>query len=88
MSRPAKPALPAAGDQRGGGRRGRAARQSDRPPPRLQDTQARQSDPRGLLREFSGFAGGTGQLYHQGPGDDSGQVHLQCPDEGRDGVVR
>ncbi len=62
--------------------------QDSRLPLQLQDTEAHQSDPRGLLREFSGSAGGTGQLYHQGPGDDSGQVLLQCPDGGRDGVVR
>jgi hypothetical protein len=43
------------------------AGQDSRLPLRLQDTQARQSDPRGLLREFSGSAGGTGCCIIRAP---------------------
>ncbi len=71
-------------DQRGGSGRSRAAKQDSR----LQDTEAHQSDPQMLPREFSGSANNTGWLHHQGSGNDSGMNSLRHPDGRRDGAVR
>jgi hypothetical protein len=73
-------------DQRGGGGCSRAAKQASRL--QLQDTEAHQSDPQMLPREFSGSANNTGWLHRQGSGNDSGKSPLRYLDGRRDGAVR
>ncbi len=85
LSRPGKPTPPGGWrDQSGGGGRSRVAMQDSR----LPDTEAHQSDPQMLPREFSGSANNIGWLHHQGSGNDSGTNSLRYPDGRRHGAVR
>jgi hypothetical protein len=89
VGRPARPALPAAGET------STAAAGAARQPSGVSGSRSGYRIPRlispiraGYFDNFLGSAGDAGRLHHQGPGDDPGQVLLQRPDGGRDGAVR
>jgi hypothetical protein len=89
VSRPAKPALLAAGETSA------AAAGADWQASGVSGSRSGYKIPRlispirgGYLENFQALPGVVGRLHHQGPGDDPGQVLLQCPDGVRVDAVR
>jgi hypothetical protein len=93
VSRPAKPALPAAGETSaaaaGAAWQAQPGRRVECPAPALVTRYLGSSVRfREVIWRIFRLCRGCGRLHHQGPGDDPGQVLLQCPDGVRVDAVR